>query len=266
MRVAATILLLCVVGCASDGGSPREPAPTPAGTERFDWGGQPIAFAVPDASWRRDREQSGGLRGVRFIKSGSVGEEIRVAEHYALDDRDRCSRLEELLDELENLSRGEMQHATRHARLWASPPIHSREERDVELANAELDRALASFRADDLEAAREAIGEALQHAVGIRYTLDEVLDRVLFTRAQYDAFGKVEVEPPVEGSIAGEPSVSVDFTLDSRDRDVLFHGRQHYVLKNNRLFVLAFIGLPENLPLFEAIVESVDFPAGSCAH
>lgn len=88
----------------------------------------------------------------------------------------------------------------------------------------------------------------------------------MFTAKQYDSFGKVVVESPAEGTVGGQPSVSVDFTLDSRDRKVLFHGRQVYVLKNNRLFVLAFLGLPENLPLFQRIVDSVSFPEGVCTH
>lgn len=68
------------------------------------------------------------------------------------------------------------------------------------------------------------------------------------------------------GSLAGEASVSVDFTLDSTNRGILYHGRQVYVAKNNRLFLTSFLGLAENLPLFEQLLETVSFPPGQCAH
>jgi hypothetical protein len=38
------------------------------------------------------------------------------------------------------------------------------------------------------------------------------------------------------------------------------------VLHNNRLFVVSFQGLAENLPLFEQVVDTVAFPPGRCEH
>jgi hypothetical protein len=232
----------------------------------FNWGGQPISVSPPPESWRREKAQSGGLRGVRFIKIGSVGEEIRLAEHYALDERDRCARFSELLRDLDKLDRREFGKATHQTRLYASPPINDREAYLVELANGQLDRARETFNRDQPGKTRTAIARAFEHAVAIRYSLDQVVDRVMFSPDSYDSFGKVEVQSPVGGELAGEPSVSVDFTLDSRDRKILYSGRQVYVMHNNRLFVMTFLGLPENLPLFDQIVAGTSFPPGQCAH
>jgi hypothetical protein len=267
-RLILYLLLLSVCGttaCGPGGGSSSELAALPP-AEVFNWGGQPISVSPPPESWRREKAQSGGLRGVRFIKIGSVGEEIRLAEHYALDERDRCARFSELLRDLDKLDRREFGKTIHQTRLYASPPINDREAYLVELANGQLDRARETFLRDQPVKTRTAVARAFEHAVGIRYSLDEVVDRVIFSPDSYDSFGKVEVQSPVGGELAGEPSVSVDFTLDSRDRKILYSGRQVYVMHNNRLFVMTFLGLPENLPLFDQIVAGTSFPPGQCAH
>ena len=241
-----------------------DPASLPA-PETFTWGSQPISASPAPEGWYRDRAQSGGLRGVRFIKSRSFGEAIRIAEHYALDDRSRCAQLTELLEDLDNLDRRDFLGAIQRARFYAPDPINSYEERKVESANANLDEARAAYLAGDLRAARRGIERALRDGRDMLYRIDEVIDRVMFDPGSYDSFGEVETMPPQTGSVAGAPSVSVDYTLDSRDNGHLYYGRQVYVLENNRLFVLAFHGLEHNLPLFEAIVDSVSFPRGRCA-
>ena len=266
--VRFSVLLLfawVLASCGPGGGSSSELAALPP-AEVFNWGGQPISVSPPPESWRREKAQSGGLRGVRFIKIGSVGEEIRLAEHYALDERDRCARFSELLSDLDKFDARQFSKALHQTRLYASPPINDREAYLVELANEQLSRARLTFLRDQPVKARSAVTRAYEHAVGIRYSLDEVVDRVMFSPDSYDSFGKVEVQSPVEGTLAGEASVSVDFTLDSRDRKILYSGRQVYVMHNNRLFVMTFLGLPENLPLFDQIVGTVSFPPGQCTH
>lgn len=232
--------------------------------EEFAWGSQPIAVSPPPETWRREKAQSGGLRGVRFIKSRSVGEEIRIAEHYALDERSRCTQLMELLGDLENLSDREFALRLQRARFYVPEPINAGEKRWADYANQSLDRAREAYRGGDLGGTRRAITDAFEQGGRIRYTLDEVVDRVMFHESQYDSFGQVVARLPADGMIGGEPSVSVDYTLDSTERDIKYAGRQAYVLRNNRLFVLTFHGLPENLPLFEQIVASVTFPPSRC--
>ena len=264
--IGALLLGLCLIwACGGDGdvSSILESLPP---TEEFNWGGQPISVSPPPESWRREKEQSGGLRGARFIKTGSVGEEIRLTEHYSLAERDRCERLSALLSDLDNLDRTALNKRVQRARLYPVPPINSKEATLADAANASLDRARANFLQDQMIETRTAITQALEQAGRIHYSLNEVVDRVMFSPTSYDSFGTVEVEEPIRGELAGEPSVTVDFTLDSTERPHFYHGRQVYVLKNNRLFVLTFFGLSENLPLFDAIVETVSFPPGQCSH
>jgi hypothetical protein len=234
--------------------------------EVFHWGGQPFSASPPPEGWRCEKEQSGGLRGVRFIKSGSVGEEIRLAEHYALDDRDRCDELAELLRDLDNLSHRGVASRIQKAKLYARPPINADETLYADEANRRLDEARHAVVNGREADARRAVKDALDTAAGIRYSLDDVIDHVMFSPSSYDAFGTVVAAQPSETRVGGERAVQVDFTLDGRDRRILYHGRQVYVARNNRLFVLTYLGLPENLPLFEQVVQTVSFPPGRCEH
>lgn len=232
--------------------------------EEFVWGSQPISVSPPPETWRREKAQSGGLEGVRFIKSRSVGEEIRIAEHYSLDQQSRCTQLMELMSDLENLSDQEFASRLQRARFYVPKPINADEKRWAEYANESLDRARDAHRNDDLGGVRRAITDAFEQGGRIQYSLDEVVDRVMFHESQYDSFGQVVAHLPEQGTIGGEPSVSVNYTLDSKEREIKYSGRQAYVLKNNRLFVFTFHGLPENLPLFDQIVETVTFPPSQC--
>lgn len=268
------IMLFALTGCSSNSDSATDqdrttardkfdPATLPA-PEVFVWGSQPISVSPPPEDWYRERESSGGLRGVRFIKSRSFGEEIRIAEHYALDDRLRCSEQLDLLENLEDFNRNEFSRALQRARFYIPDPITSFEERSAEVANEALDEARAAFLAGDISDARYSIRRAIDRGRSIRYALDDVLDRVMFDSAAYEPFGVVETMPQRSGYVGGVPSVAVDYTLDSRDNGHLYSGRQVYVVEDNRLFVLSFHGLRQNLELFEAIVDSVSFPRSRC--
>lgn len=274
-RCAWIVVTLLLASC---GGEPESVTDSvlPSGHERFDpaslplpevftWGSQPISASPAPEGWYREKAQSGGLHGVRFIKSRSFGQEIRIAEHYALDDRSRCTALSALLQDMDNLNRRQFLGDLQRAKFYVPDPINSFEERKAEAANAYLDEARASYLAGDSNGARRAIQQALRQGSNILYRLEEVIDRVMFDPRSYEPFGEVETMSPQTGHVAGVPSVSIDYTLDSRDNGHLYYGRQVYVLKNNSLFVLRFHGLQHNLPLFEAIVDSVSFPRGQCA-
>ena len=182
------ILVLSLASCGGNDQSAAEASPTtvredfdPASLpspETFTWGSQPIAASPPPEGWYREREQSGGLRGVRFIKSRSFGEEIRITEHYALDDRLRCTEQMELLEQLDNLDRNDFMRRLQRARFYVSNPINSFEQRSAEAANEYLDEARAAFHSGDRSGARRAIRQAIDQGLSIRYQLDEVLDRV----------------------------------------------------------------------------------------
>jgi hypothetical protein len=226
-----TTIVLVLSGCG--GGSDPDGAGADfdlLSPEVFIWGSQPVSVSPPPETWWRDKAQQGGLRGVRFIKSRSVGEEISFSEHYALDERARCTQLTELLSDLENLDDREFALRLQRARFYVPEPINADEKRWADWANESLARARDAHRNDQLGEARRAITDAFEQGGRIQYSLDEVVDRVMFHESQYDSFGQVIAHSPVDGVVAGEPSVSVDYTLDSTERDTKYYGRQVYVL------------------------------------
>ena len=179
------LILLGLVACASAEDNARNEPLSPA--ETFTWTDQPLRFQPPPADWRRDRYNQGGLLGVDFIHSGSVGERIYIAEYTRVAARS-----------------GRENHA-RH------------------------------------------------------YLLKDVVEETLFSTEGWpvpaDSF---LVSEAVLDTIAGIPAYRLDFTLNAPERQLV--GREYYLLENNHLFEAAYLGLPENLPLFERVVTTIAFP------
>ncbi|MGA1824214.1 MAG: hypothetical protein ACMUIP_06065 [bacterium] len=233
--------------------------------ETFVWtGGQPISFCQPPEGWERSRYQNGGAEGVDFVKKGSIGEQIYIAERFFLSRRDRCAQIKELLHELDNYNRNDFVRAITRARLYAREPINAEEERIIPIVNAALNRAQQAFFESDLITARLEIEQALEQAGMIHFTIDETVDRVLFTAEKNKVYPDLKVQEPVPGILADLPTVSVDFTFKAHGSVLI--GRRIYLVKNNRMFEFGYQGLKKNLPLFERILESVSFPPGICVH
>ena len=55
--------------------------------ETFNWCIQPLTFQPPPATWARQKHNQGGLLGVWFTHSGSVGERIYIAEYSKVGKR-----------------------------------------------------------------------------------------------------------------------------------------------------------------------------------
>jgi hypothetical protein len=92
-----------------------------------------------------------------------------------------------------------------------------------------------------------------------RYRLADVVDETRFSTAGWpvppDSFLVSDVVPD---TVAGLPAYTLDFTLNLPERTLI--GREYYLLQNNYLFEAAYLGLPENLPLFERVVATIAFP------
>ena len=263
-RVVTTLLVLWMSGCGGqEEPGPVERPPLPP-AEVFAWGGQPISFSPPPEGWHREKEQSGGLRGARFVLAGSVGERIHVAEHYALDDRDRCRELADLAEGGESLSDQEFRDGVHRARLYAPEPINGLEAWYEAEANQSLDSAFQARMQKDSTNVRYWLDRARDEAVQIRYGLDEVVDRVVFTTDGFPPGPTFEVGEIELTSVGGASTYVLDYDMFHRGREYV--GREYYVLKNNRLFVASFQGLAENLDLFEDVVDSITFPPGDCDH
>lgn len=250
----------------AEGASTIAPVPVLPEPEEFIWDDQPISFSPPPEDWERQREQSGGLMGARFVKRRSVGERIHVAEYSSIGKRDRCSELEAILRDLDELDQRQFSIRLQRARPYLSDPVNDSEVDYFAAANERLDDARTAFREEDMTGVRREIGGAIDDLSWVQFELDEIVDRVIFEEEDLDSLGRIEILGTSEGEVDDKPSVTLDYTFVSFDRDRLYHGREVYVEYNNRLFVASFMGLEENLPLFDAIVETISFPEGECDH
>lgn len=150
-RAVVTILVVGMSGCGGqEEAGPVERPPLPP-AEVFSWGGQPISFSPPPEGWRREKEQSGGLRGARFVLAGSVGERIHVAEHYQLDDRDHAGCPKGWL----HFDHGREQHFERGLLQMSIADLGPVDGAGYEGA---IEEARDLWRTGRLEDAREALG------------------------------------------------------------------------------------------------------------
>jgi hypothetical protein len=77
VRVASAVIVaaLPLAACSK---TPSTPKLAPA--ETFNFSAQPVVFSPPLKPWEAEGQTSGGLVGVRYVKRGSVGEAIGVAD------------------------------------------------------------------------------------------------------------------------------------------------------------------------------------------
>lgn len=255
--------LVVLVGLCGCGGSTEEEFPLP---ERFEWREQPIRFSPAPDTWSREKTTSGGLFGVRFVKTKSVGEGITVAEVYRFGDRDRCREIDALVARCDEWSWRDLVTAVNKAQIDVRHPVNDVEEYLGGQANAAMNRAVDALRQDDpsgacrqLELAREQVGR-------IVFTIDDVPEKRLavFTTGDQVPADRFRLVGTSRTEVAGLPAHRRDYTFSHRGH--LFIGRELFVMHNNRLFVAAFHGLESNLPLFENMVASIAFPPGECVH
>lgn len=63
-----------------------------------------------------------------------------------------------------------------------------------------------------------------------------------------------------EATVAGEPAVIVDYTVKVPERPHTYSAREVYFVHNSHMFICTFIGLPETMAVFEAVLASIQFP------
>ena len=245
-------------------GSPSELELPPA--ERFNWGDQPIRFAPAPEGWRREKTTDGGWRGLRFVKTGSVGERILVAEAYRFDERDRCVELDDLLSRCTELEWRSLSRELPKLRYDTRKPYNDREASLGSQINQALDRVLDEVRRDDHDAGCRDLKTAREQAGWISIGLDDLDEDELVVFRIGGRIRSDQFRPGPRGTltIAGRPAVSRNYVFT--DRGNTFVGREVFVMHNNRLFALAYHGLEEHLPIFDDMLDSVVFPAGACEH
>lgn len=244
--------LALVVGCGD------LPSPALAPVQTFDFATQPVAFAPPAKPWEAEKELSGGLRGIRYVKRGSVGEGIGIADYYDVSGRLRRAELAKLLATDSNNETFEYDHALR--RTWArtDKPYSALETEVAQAINSALSRANQARKERDYAAVRSELLVAQAAAERLHFSMADVIDRAVFrpeasiNASRYETLGRRETK------VAGQPALVLDFTID------LPEGRRYlrkvYVFYNDHLFVAEFVGLEKTLPLFDKVVASIAFP------
>ena len=257
---AAVAFSACLAAaCSTSPASPAAPELLPA--ETFDWSGKKISFSIPPAGWRREGETSGGVKGARFVKERSVGEAIGLGDYYLLADRNRSAAIGSILEKFDTFDYGfAWDRALREAYAHTDSPFTALESEIAERVNREVGDAAAAYRNRDRDAAKGHLEAALAETGRLRFSLDEVIDRVEFKpeRRQnpewYQLLGRSETV------IAGEPAVVVEYTVKVPERPHTYAAREAYFVHDSHLFIGTFIGLPESLPVFEAILATIAFP------
>jgi hypothetical protein len=255
MRLATAVIVAgaLVAACSR---APSTPKLAPAQT--FNFSAQPVVFAPPAKPWEAEGETSGGLVGVRYVKRGSVGEAIGIADWDDLSRRLRRVELAALLEQASDRRNWEFDHALRKAWPVTDTPYSALETDVARDVTAALRRADAARRGDDPAAVRAELRTALAAAERLHFTFEQVIDRALFDPAKTADPARYRFVARHDLQVAGTPAVAIDYviTLPKGER----HMRKVYVMANDHLFVADFIGLEESLPVFDAVVASLSFP------
>lgn len=247
---------LAAPACSSS--TPAAPPLLPP--ETFDWTGEKITFSMPPAGWRREGETSGGIKGVRFVKERSVGEAIGIGDYYILADRNRGPYLREILEKFDTYDIGfDWDKALRKTYAHTDTPFTASESEIAAAINSAVSQADAAFRNRDRDAAKAHLRMALAEAERLRFSLADVLERVEFTPERRQEPDKYRITGRRETMIGDEPAVIVDYTVTVPERALTYAAREAYVVHNSHLFICSFIGLPDTLAVFDAIVASITF-------
>jgi hypothetical protein len=263
---AIACLVVLAAACAAEparqeSAKPEAEAFALSPRERFDWTGQAITFEPPPAGWRREGETGGGVKGARFVKSGSVGEGIGVGDYYLLADRHRAAYLRDMLEMFDSYDHGFMwDKALRGAYAHTDSPFTPLEAEIAGRINTEVGAAGLAFRRGDKDTARAHLEAALLEANRLQFSLAEVIDRVEFKPARRQVPEMYKVLGRRETTVAGLPAVIVDYTVTVPERAITYAAREAYVVYNSHLFIATFIGLKESVAVFEAVVGSIEFP------
>jgi hypothetical protein len=93
----------------------------------------------------------------------------------------------------------------------------------------------------------------------ITYRLEDFVEQARARPEDWFEPDTVRVTPVQPDAIAGGVMARrLDYAIFIKSR--WYVAREYYVLQNNCMFIAEFLGLEENLPLFERVVESMTFP------
>ncbi|HEU5311606.1 MAG TPA: hypothetical protein VFV24_09160, partial [Candidatus Eisenbacteria bacterium] len=194
LRVAVMTFLFALPWAAGGCGGSKPKPVVLLPPETFRWAEQPITFSPAPEGWRREGYGNGGLRGVIFIKTGSVGEGITVAFHDVVSDRDRTAELRDLLQRYDSMNPSEREKALRLAPMRTESPYSPLEAQVAAGVNEEIGSAQMAQRNGDDFSAKFRLESALRRSENLRLSLADVIESVVFrseNRADPDSFQAV---------------------------------------------------------------------------
>jgi hypothetical protein len=245
----------CLLLAACD----ADPASVLVEPERFHWceGGPAVVFSPPGGSWRRSRHQQRDT-GVAFVRGDVPPGFISVGEVMEICRQDSRPALRRLWEEFDDLTPGQFLRVTHSARRFEDSGYSYAADRIIKRVNGALSRAEYAMRRNLVDEAEAHLDEALTHAESLDYDLDDLVSFHIFDPEELDDPDRFHVLEPVSGQVAGLPSLSVQYTMEE-DRG-LHHGRQVYVARDNHLFVFSYLGPERYLPVFDSMLDTVEFP------
>jgi hypothetical protein len=251
--IAVALALVAFTACQK--ADPLLPA------ETFRWAEQPISFSPPPEGWRREGYGQGGLKGLMFIKTGSVGEGITIAVHYVISDLDKTAELRDLLDRYDNLSVFERERALGWAEMRTDTHLLPREQEIAAAVNDEVRSARLADRMRETEGVKTRLRAALERAEALRFELSDVREGVVFQpdlRSNPDSF---MVMVRRDTTIVGHEAVITDYEFHGPAR--VYRCREYWLVENNHPFTAQYIGLEKNVGLFDRVVSTITFPPRS---
>ena len=256
--LAPTVMTCLAAAAWLAAGCAREPTTLPP--ETFTWAPQPISFSPPPTTWRREGENGGGMLGVRFVRTGGVGECILVVTYKLLADRDRSRAIATLLSRRDSMYRREFLHELSLARPHLDDFISEREQEAALATNAALDRAMEDYLADRPTFVAGDLEAALRAASAYRPTLAEVLPRIRLRPERMQEPDRWRLGYERDTTIAGHPAFAGDDTLFVPERTLLY--REIFWVVNGCAFKASYQGTKANEPDFDRLVGTIRFPEG----
>jgi hypothetical protein len=247
--------LALVAGCS------REPARVVLlPSETFHWAEQPISFSPPPEGWRREGYGQGGLSGVMFIKTGSVGEGITIAVHRVIADRDRTAEIRDLLERYDAMTAHERSRELRV--LTRNDPHFSAQEAQVAAAvDDEIRSADTAQRAGDNGSAKFLLQSALHRSENLQLTLRDVIQTVVFQAESHTQPDSFLATVRRDTTVSGRETVLTDYEFHGPER--VYRGREYWWMERNHPFTAQYIGLEENVAVFDTVVATITFPPRS---
>jgi hypothetical protein len=223
--------------------------------------GEPISFSIPPIGWRREGETGGGIKGIRFVKEQSVGEAIGLGDYYILADRNRSPYLRDIIAKFDTFDNGfAWDKALAKTYAYTDTPFTPAETEMANVVNLEVGRAAGAFRTGDRSSAKAHLETALAEAEKLHFSLADVVSRVEFKPEKRQEPENYTLTGRRETTIAGESAVVVDYTVTVPERQRTYTCREAYAVHNSHLFIFTFIGLPETLAVFDAVIASIEWP------